>query len=403
MSLNLLLMASRLIAVQTLPPPVYDAPLVINDALISARGSNIFEGNWEQANFADNHTGNGYGAAIVLATANPVVIRNSRIKAQCYGIQWSVINSQLTLENCVIECKNTQSAGKSAQRALNILRPRSLTVEHCTLIGGGIQLSETPSTGSFVRIRYNRALNIDGRKSDGAGGYVFEASNSTAYFEAKQFLQLRDGIVVADGEVSWNEIINDPFVSRREDAINIFGGSGVSAKPFSIHDNCIKGGHPTRPYDIGYSGAGFLVEDAGATASYVDIDDNHVIGAGNCAMNLVGGGVSHIRARRNRFVSCGRVNGVNVHSSAMNSPVNVYGGTGPTYVELIDTGYSWRNSATAVQKDIWFDAIGNVGNSETGSYVIGTPTDEAMEAAEWAAWVAKKAAAGVVVGSALAA
>lgn len=77
----------------------------------ASRGSNVFEGNWEQTSFADNSTGNGYGAAIVINTANPVVIRNSRLKAQCYCIQWQVVNSQLTVEN---GATNTQEACASS-------------------------------------------------------------------------------------------------------------------------------------------------------------------------------------------------------------------------------------------------------------------------------------------------
>lgn len=410
MSLNLLLMSSRLIAA---PPIVYDAPVTITDALIAARGSNVFEGNWEQQSWADNPGGNSQGAAIVIKTTQPVIIRNSRLKARRYCIHWDVGTIDLTLDNCVLECVNPMQAGEASGPALSIIGPKNLVVEHCTFIGGGgIQLAETPAGGAFVRVRYNRAINIDGRMSDGAGGYVFEAANTAnVYFKSRQFLQLRSNIVIADGEVAWNEVVNDPFTSRREDAFNIFGGSGVSAKPFWIHDNVVKGGACTRPYDIGYSGGGFIVEDARAVvtdtsvAQYVDIDDNQVIGAANVGLNFVGTGVSHVRARRNRFVSCGRINGQPVIAAAMNSPINVYedkGSTGPTYAELEDNGYSWRRDATSEQfNGPWFPVIGNTGNSNTGGYVIAATTDEALEAAEWAAWVAKKAAAGVVCGSTL--
>lgn len=410
MSLNLLLMSSRLIAA---PPIVYDAPITITDALIAARGSNVFEGNWEQQSWADNPGGNGQGATIVIKTTQPVILRKSRLKARRYCIHWDVGTIDLTLDNCVLECVNPMQYGEASGPAMNIIGPKNLVVEHCTFIGGGgIQLSETPAGGAFVRIRYNRALNIDGRMSDGSGGYVFEQSNSTAYFKSRQFLQLRGNIVIADGEAAWNEVVNDPFISRREDAFSVFGGSGVPGKPFWIHDNAVKGGASPRPYDNGYSGAGFMVEDARAVvtdtsvAQYVDIDDNHVIGASNVGLGFVGTGVSHVRARRNRFVSCGRINGQPVLAAGMNSPINVYennGSTGPTYAVLEDNGYSWRRDATSEQfNGPWFPVIGNTGNSNTGGYVIAATTDEALEAAEWAAWVAKKAAAGVVCGSMLA-
>jgi hypothetical protein len=396
-----------------LTAPVFSAPIVIDAAAITANGSNIFEGNWEQQLWADNPGANAQGAAIVIKTTQPVVIRNSRLRARRYCIHWDVSTIDLTVENCVLECRNPMQANEASGPAMNIVGPKNLVVEHCTFIGGGgIQLAETPAGGAFVRIRYNRALNIDGRMSDGAGSYVFERSNSTAYFKSRQFLQLRGNIVVDDGEVAWNEVVNDPFISRREDAFNIFGGSGVPAKPFWIHDNCIKGGASPRPYDNGYSGSGFVVEDARSivtdtsVAQYVDIDDNQVIGATNVGLGFVGTGVSHVRARRNRFVSCGRINGRPVPAVSMNSPVNIYedkGSTGPTYAVLEDNGYSWRRDATGEQLNgPWFPVIGNTGNSNTGGYVIAATTDEATEVAEWALWRAKVAAAGVRLGSTLA-
>ena len=395
-----------------LTAPAFSAPIVIDAAAITANGSNIFEGNWEQQLWADNPGANAQGAAIVIKTTQPVVIRNSRLRARRYCIHWDVSTIDLTVENCVLECRNPMQANEATGPAMNLIGPKNLVIEHCTFIGGGIQLSETPAGGAFVRIRYNRALNIDGRMSDGAGGYVFEASNSTAYFKARQFLQLRGNLVVADGEVAWNEVINEPFISRREDAFSIFGGSGVAGKPFWIHDNVVKGGCSPRPYDNGYSGSGFVVEDARAVvtdtsvAQYVDIDDNQVIGATNVGLGFVGTGVSHVRARRNRFVSCGRINGRPVLAAWMNSPVNIYedkGSTGPTYAVLEDNGYSWRRDATGEQfNGPWFPVIGNTGNSNTGGYVIAATTDEAHEAAEWEYWRAKVAAAGVRLGSTLA-
>lgn len=411
MSAALLRVVSTPVAPSFLTPPIYSAPIIINDAAITANGSNVFEGNWFQQNYADNPGGNGHGAAVVIKTTQPVIIRNSLIKARRYCIHWDVSPIDLTVENCVMQCLDPLQAQEAAGPAMSIIAPKNLIVEHCTFIGGGgIQIEETATPTSYVRIRYNRAINIDGRMSDGAGGYVFEAASTVnVYFKSRQFLQLRGNIVIADGEVAWNEVVNYPFISRREDAFSIYGGSGVSGKPFWIHDNAVKGGACTRPYDIKYSGGGFIVEDARdevtdtSVAQYVDIDDNQVIGASNVGLNFVGTGVSHVRARRNRFVSCGRINGLPVYGLGMNSPINVYenlGSTGPTYAELEDNGYSWRRDATSEQfNGPWLPVIGNTGNSNTGGYVIAATTDEALEAAEWAAWIAKKTAAGVVVGS----
>ena len=68
---------------------------------------------------------------------------------------------------------------------MKLSEPGTVVVENNTISGsGGVLIvgnGAMTTVVTSVRIRYNKLRNIDGRKSDGAGGYVDELSNSTAY------------------------------------------------------------------------------------------------------------------------------------------------------------------------------------------------------------------------------
>lgn len=371
--------------------PSWSAPSVIDDAAVTANGSNVFSGNWRNTSYSSNG-----GAALRITATQPVIIENSRFEFQRYGIQNLVNGGNLTVRNCLFYGRNTTQAGSATDRSIDIAVPASLVIENNTMIGAGILVNQVPASGStsLVRVRYNRVLNIDGRLSDGAGGYVFERSNEdgeSVYYTSRQFFQVNYGLF-DDIDVSWNEVVNSPFVSRVEDTISLINAAGRVAKHINIHDNFIFGGSPTRPYDITFSGCGITLE---GTTQYVDIDDNQVVGYDNTGIGLASG--SNVNIRRNRLVSWGRA-----YSKAMlgrNRP-GVSRGAGSQYVVISDNGTSWMDSDDA--QAVWYITNGgNTGNSETGTYSLsgGGPTTAAHESAEWAAWIAKKTAAGVVCGS----
>lgn len=386
----MLLRPQRLVSGASDAAVPFGSPIDITDALIASNGSNVFDGlRIENTSYsADN------GAAIYVTTSQPVIIQNCILKAQKYCISSLTNGSNITVRNNIGVVKNTTQAGQPAHRFLNLGQPLSVVCENNTMIGGGILLSgNSTSTGRTATIRYNRMLNVDGRLSDGAGGYVFERGNvANTYFQAKQFLQI-DTVDLSSAEVAWNEIVNDPFVSRPEDVFNLTNATGVVGVPVNIHDNYIQGGCPSRPYDIGYSGCGFLTENA---TNYINFDDNQVVGYANCGFGIYAG--SNINVRRNRFVSAGNVNGKAIY--ARNRAGYSTGG-GSQYIVIEDNGWSWVG-AGGTQAGLYITNSGNTGNVETGTYSLGATTTEASEAAEWDYWLAKVAAAGVQLGSSLA-
>ena len=64
-----------------------------------------------------------------------------------------------------------------------------------------------PKADTTIRVVANVAHNIDGRHSDGAGGYQ-------ADWDIVQFLQLDQIQNVANVEIAWNQVTNDPGKQR---------------------------------------------------------------------------------------------------------------------------------------------------------------------------------------------
>jgi hypothetical protein len=178
------------------------------------------------------------------------------------------------------------------------------------------------------KFRFNRALNVDGRKSDGRGGFVdynlrtplAGGKQEKGYYEV-QFVQLDKVRHLGGIEIAWNEVINEPGNSRVEDNINIFLSSGTAQSPIQIHDNFIRGGYTIRPwqknsrddkyrYDWTYSGGGIMLADGSAqtvedAAGFVQAFSNQVVGTSNYGIAIAAGHDCCFHG--NRMVSCGRL------------------------------------------------------------------------------------------------
>ena len=134
----------------------------------------------------------------------------------------------------------------------------SVVIENNDIEGtGGIYLLDyagNPTSETTVRIVRNRAHNIDGRRSDGADGFLSDV-------DLVQFVQLDKVRHVPHIEIAWNQVIDDPGRSRVEDVINIYLSSGTRASPIQIHDNYICGAYPANPTARDYSGGGIMLAD----------------------------------------------------------------------------------------------------------------------------------------------
>jgi hypothetical protein len=147
----------------------------------------------------------------------------------------------------------------------------------CNYVG-----NHTPS--QTVKILRNQAWNIDGRFSDGHGGFLTGPDDN--YFV--QFFQANRLYNLVGAEVAWNEVVNSPRKSRVEENISIHDTSGTPTSPFLIHDNYIQGAYAADPvHDATYTGGGIMVSDNGS--AYIRAYKNQIISTSNEGITITSG------------------------------------------------------------------------------------------------------------------
>lgn len=373
-------------------PPVTYSPAIV----ISTGGT--YTGNWENYDPAK--------AAVLITTTAPVTLINCRVRGVGKLISSLNTGTQLTVKNCIGLGLPANTAGVQPGRFINLWQPASLVAENNTLIStGGIYVSSGGYTSQSLTVRYNKALNIEGRWSDGKGGY----SKSPTEFSARQFFQANGVRATPNIEVAWNEIINEPSKSRVEDNINIYLSSGTSTSPMLIHDNYIQGAYPADPLTQSFSGGG-IITDGGTSnlaeaTGYVKVYDNQIIGTSNYGLGIPCG--HDVTMTNNRVLSSGKQSDQQKIYSA-NVGVAVYdsAGTPTTFFNHTVTGnvYGWMgwvsSHSTFTRNDAWVPALpANFQNYNTRLPAGDITTD--AEANEWTLWQNKLKAASLIVGSSL--
>jgi hypothetical protein len=344
--------------------------------------------------------------AVLVKTAEPVIIENSALSGRGNLVAGGVHHINLTVRHTRGVGANPNVSGQCAGRFITLEQFDNLVIEHCELRGtAGIYALDyagdrTPDNS--VRIVSNRAINIDGRKSDGKGGYV--SGDDSA--ELVQFVQL-DKVRHAPGiEIAWNEVTNRPFVSRVEDVISIYLSSGTRQSPIRIHDNFIRGAYPVGVVRGGvfaghYSGGGIMLGDGVADSAdgdscFVHACANHVLDTVNYGIAVSAGHDNH--AYRNRVLSAGVLEsgeriaaqnvGIYVWDSYKAGKARFFNNTGSGNLVGWTNG-TGRNDWWTPDAAEWKDNL---------PWPAASITRDAYEQ-EHALWAKKCAAAGVTVGS----
>ncbi len=267
--------------------PVYQPPLVITKG-------GTYSGNWQSD---DPNV-----PAVLITTTEPVVIQYSRLRGRTDLIYDPYDSGKLTVRNTYGYGLNPNVAGQSPGRFLKAYKPTKIVIENCYMEStSGIYLNGDRTTPQSVKIRYNRARNIDGRKSDGNGGF-------TGDFDWSQFVQLDKVQHAPDIEIAWNEVVNEPYKSRVEENINIGLSSGTDSNPIQIHDNYIQGAYPANPAKDGYGGGGMMLGDGSSTdssdsPSFVKAFNNQIVNTTNEGIAITAG--HDIEFYNNRIISSG--------------------------------------------------------------------------------------------------
>lgn len=230
--------------VPTPAPTVYSAPIVI-----TAGGT--YTGNWE----SNDPT----VPAITIKTSAPVIIENCNIRSKGHLIQASWVKANLTVRNCKGQGLNPNVTTRIPGRFVHAEGVVSLLIENNTFdktSGIYIYRYAGPSTTvNPITIRRNVATNLEGRYSDGAGGYQQS-------FYRIQFVQLNNVVAVPGVDISWNKVLNTPRQSHVEDVINFHSSTGTATNPMVVHDNLISGAYSGNP-SASYSGGGIMLGDGG--------------------------------------------------------------------------------------------------------------------------------------------
>ncbi|WP_295823117.1 hypothetical protein [uncultured Deinococcus sp.] len=264
------------------PAPVYAAPLVI-----TAGGR--YTGNWESTD--------PLVPSVLVKTAEPVVIENCRVRGAGILIKAPWVGVQLTVRGCIAQGLNPNDPARTPGRFLSAEGFQSVVVERTTIEGtGGIYLNAWNGKGTQpVVVRANVARNLEGRYSDGQGGY-------SERFYRIQFLQLNSVKAAPNVDIGWNRIENSPYLSHIEDTINLYKSSGTATSPILVHDNLIHGAYGTPP-SASYSGGGILLGDGGG--AHQRAVGNTVLETSNYGIAVAGG--NHMQITGNTVLGTGQL------------------------------------------------------------------------------------------------
>jgi len=343
----------------------------------------VYSGNWQSLN-PDV-------AAVTIVTNQPVVIQDSTIRSKGTLIEAIGTAIDITVLRTSGYGMNPDVYGQHAGRFLVAEGFVNVVVENCYMEGtAGIYLYDyrgNSTESQTVKILRNRVRNIDGRLSDGNGGYLSWSDES----DYVQFVQLNQAWNLRGAEIAWNEVVNTPGVSLVEDNISIYASSGTPSSPLLIHDNYIQGAYPLDPAnDADYSGGGIMLSDN--AASWVKAYGNQVVSTTNYGIAISAGNNNEFYG--NRIVSSGMLPDGR-YIAAQNVGAYIWDhNDDPTFGNNIghDNVIGWMRFA---QRNDWWtpDAAAWYGNVRMSG-----PITLATEAAEFTQWLNKLSAAGVTVG-----
>lgn len=299
------------------PPGItYSAPIKITKG-------GTYSGNWESD---DPNT-----PAVMIATTDPVTITNSNIRSKGDLIHSWVDHTNITISGVTGTALNPNVAGQSPGRFLDDEHFNNIVVQNCTLNGtSGILLDTYAgnfSASNTIKIMSNNATNIDGRHSNGAGGFVTYDTRTRKSdgkydegYDIVQFVQVAKVKSLAGIEIAYNKVINQPGLSRVEDNISIYGSSGTSSSPIKIHDNYIKGAYNVAPwqddysdstydYHFDYAGGGIMLGDSDGSSTWVpgwvNAYNNTIIDTTNYGLAITSG--HNLQIYNNKVSSSGKL------------------------------------------------------------------------------------------------
>jgi hypothetical protein len=391
---------------QELAALIYSPPITITKG-------GTYTGNWQSL---DPDV-----AAVTINTSEPVTLQNCNLRSRGHLITDGQENVKLTVRGCKAVGLNPNVAGKSVGRFVILVKPNYAIIEHNFFKQtGGIWIIDYGGNftlGQTIKVRYNRAVNIDGRHSDGNGGY----RKGIKDWDKVSFMAFNHQRGLPGMEVAWNEVINTPYQSAVEDVISGYMSGGTPASPLRIHDNYLQGAYgndplnPAAPGEDGfYSGGAIQMgdnadnKDFGYTWAY----RNQIVGVSGGAISISGGHDSRIF--NNRVVSSGALpngkrwawgGGINVWDyykwAGQSNGEYYYNNRAYNNVIGVVLGFRADQNGQKQRGDTWFPdcATNTDGSSQcTGNKMLPDPITYQTEQNEYSLWQQKVREAGVKIG-----
>jgi hypothetical protein len=374
----------------------WSAPIVINHG-------GTYSGNWRST---DAKT-----AAVTIATQERVIIQDAHISSAGNLIKVDVKGADVTVRNSLGVALNPSVKGQPNGVFLDAASPRRLDVENNYIenVRDGVSVrgySGDRSEQQTLVVHGNRARNLNGLLSDGAGGYLpgEGANRSLSRFLAFDNVQSVPGI-----DVGWNEVVDYPAQSLVSDVISVYRSSGTANQPMQVHDTYIQGAYPYRAAQDAYAGGGIKTDGAADdtvqnASAYTDVHDNQVVGTVSYGIAFHAGHDNI--AANNRVISSGLLaDGTKIAAQQVGlSNADVHGSTdrGTIYNNTMHdnvVGWTcWSSSCAAAgyRQDQFLPA--SPGDYSSNAVVPAKQITLEMEESEYLLWLNKTASAGVTVG-----
>lgn len=394
------------------------------------------------------------------------IFRDSRLRGVGGGTVGAITDGfghRLDFENCQIQATPPTVYGKSAARLIRGKEIRYLRVVGCDipyaglgiiLSGDGNRLFKGDYTiGDGVFIQRNRVRRIDGRRSNGQGGYI-RSGIGEAHYNKSQTIRDNGGIVgfeignfvqflqlaLCPFDISDNEVLLE-LGCVNEDIVNWYGGSGARVEapgflrrnlielvsrwdwnsPLTPGSNFQQDGmvrlnadcwqptdNTTKSSDTGFMfGDEHNLSAYAQNTAYITAEDNTVFGTRTC-INVHNG--HHLILRRNKIAPTDRHRSGVLYTGVRYANYEISDGTSPDGQPAADkpgeplwghhefTDNEWyRDSTTSVGSPL--EIMQRNGGSSTGIKFFPRITDGGVQLVQ--NWNAMQQAAGRVIGPTL--
>lgn len=250
--------------------------------------------------------------AVTIRTTEPVILENCVISGvgtlistrfgdaepRSDGVNpRNTHDADLTVRNCRATGRQPELRDRSSPRFLVALNPRRIKLQHNYIEGTrGIWIYADPARtpAREIAIRFNKAVNLDGRCKDRCSAQNVGAWVDRSGIAIANFVQLADIHKAGTVDVSWNHVRNEPGKSAVEDVISLFRVRGTKDRSVTIGNNLLIGAFPGhQPFTGRYSGSGIMIDGVKADAStgptWIKIFANRVLYASNAGIGIAAG------------------------------------------------------------------------------------------------------------------